>query len=258
MAKKECFRKHSKKKVEERRCSECTDVADCMVYSIDMSGKTVTSENTPVRKGCFGNYQAVISSPRKCGVCMDIEECIYETEIRNALDVMRLNDEPSCKKGCFRDFRADIQRERKCARCVDFDECTWPSDMQKEELVGESRAAKLDQGKRQYSLIIPGMMEIMLPKMDKDSDGYWHPIYANPSSHIIEIRYTGTVNEQITINSDNINTAHFTYTLVDPTIPDDEPVEPEGQKPTSSTDTSPNWRNKGKTCMNKTESSFCG
>ena len=77
------------------------------------------------------------------------------------------------RKGCFRDFRAEIQRERRCERCVDFDECTWPSDIQKEELVGKSRAAKLDQGKRQYSLIIPQMMEIMLPKLDKNSGGYW-------------------------------------------------------------------------------------
>ena len=173
MAKKECFRMHNNKKVKERRCSECTDVVDCMVYSIDTPGKTVTSENTPVRKGCFGNYQAVISSPRKCGVCMDIEECIYETEIRNALDVMRLSDEPSCKKGCFRDFRADIQSERKCIRCVDFDECTWPSDIQKEELVGESRAVKLDNGKRKYSLIIPSMMELLLPTLKKDHLYYW-------------------------------------------------------------------------------------
>lgn len=79
--------------------------------------------------------------------------------------------------------------------------------------------------------------KVTIPWAAKDTDGYWHPIYANPSSHIIEIKYTGTVNEQIGINTDNVNTAHFTYTLVDPTIPDDEPVEPEGQKPTSSTDT---------------------
>ena len=84
-----------------------------------------------------------------------------------------ISENTPVRKGCFRDFRADIQRERKCARCVDFDECTWPSDIQKEELVGESKADKLDQGKRQYSLIIPQMMELMLPKLDKSSDKYW-------------------------------------------------------------------------------------
>ena len=78
MAKKECFRKHSKKKVEERLCSECTDVIDCMVYSIDA------------------------------------------------------NDESE-----------------------------------------KPNAVKLDNGKRKYSLIIPQMMEVMLPKLDKNSDGYW-------------------------------------------------------------------------------------
>ena len=34
-------------------------------------------------------------------------------------------------------------------------------------------AVKLDQGKRQYSLIIPQMMEIMLPKLDNGDDNYW-------------------------------------------------------------------------------------
>ena len=34
-------------------------------------------------------------------------------------------------------------------------------------------AIKLDKGKRQYSLIIPQVMEIMLLKRDKNSNGYW-------------------------------------------------------------------------------------
>lgn len=79
--------------------------------------------------------------------------------------------------------------------------------------------------------------EVTIPWAAKDTDGYWHPIYEDSSSHLIEIKYTGTVNEQIGIDTDNVNTAHFTYTLVDPTVPEDEPVEPEGEKPTSSTDT---------------------
>lgn len=79
--------------------------------------------------------------------------------------------------------------------------------------------------------------KVTIPWAAKDTDGYWHPIYADPSSHLIEIKYTGTVNEQIGIDTDNVNTAHFSYTLVDPTDPEDEPVEPEGEKPTSSTDT---------------------
>ena len=78
MAKKECFRKHSKKKVEERRCSECTDVIDCMVYSIDANN---------------------------------------ESEKPNAV--------------------------------------------------------KLDNGKRKYSLIIPSMMDLLLPALKKDHLYYW-------------------------------------------------------------------------------------
>ena len=64
---------------------------------------------------------------------MDIEECIYETEIRKSFEV----DLSTAVHGV------------------------------------ESKAVKLDQGKRQYSLIIPQMMEIMLPKLDKSSDEYW-------------------------------------------------------------------------------------
>ena len=34
-------------------------------------------------------------------------------------------------------------------------------------------AVKLDQGKRQYSLIIPQMMDVILPRLDKSNDNYW-------------------------------------------------------------------------------------
>lgn len=76
------------------------------------------------------------------------------------------------KKGCYGNYQAGIARERRCHSCLDFPDCAT------ETTVGNLvqpvvAAAKLDQGKRQYSLIIPQMMEIMLPKMDKDSDGYW-------------------------------------------------------------------------------------
>ena len=51
MAKKECFRMHNKKKVKERRCSECTDVIDCMVYSIDANDESEKSNAVKLDTG---------------------------------------------------------------------------------------------------------------------------------------------------------------------------------------------------------------
>lgn len=76
------------------------------------------------------------------------------------------------RKGCYGNYRTEISRERRCHNCCDFSDCATESTISNLEQPVVA-AAKLDQGKRQYSLIIPQMMEIMLPKMDKNSDGYW-------------------------------------------------------------------------------------
>ena len=75
------------------------------------------------------------------------------------------------KKGCYGDYRAEIARERKCHGCSDFPECATESTISNlaQPVVA---AVKLDQGKRQYSLIIPQMMEIMLPRLSQDNDNY--------------------------------------------------------------------------------------
>jgi len=78
------------------------------------------------------------------------------------------------KKGCYGNYQAEIARERRCHGCLDFSDCTTEATVSKlVQADARAKAVKLDQGKRQYSLIIPQMMEIMLPKMDKNSDGYW-------------------------------------------------------------------------------------
>jgi len=61
-----------------------------------------------------------------------------------------------------------ITLDRDCALCDARQECKTASPFEQVQ-----PAAKLDQGKRQYSLIIPQMMEIMLPKLDKSNDKHW-------------------------------------------------------------------------------------
>ena len=93
----------------------------------------IISENTPVRKECFGDFQKDIHAVRKCGVCMDFEECKEETDIRKSFEV----DLSTAVHGV------------------------------------ESKAVKLDNGKRKYSLIIPSMMDMLLPALTKDHLYYW-------------------------------------------------------------------------------------
>ena len=79
------------------------------------------------------------------------------------------------KKGCYGNYQAEISRDRKCHGCCDFPECTIETITRSNAVIEKPVAAavKLDNGKRKYSLIIPQMMEVMLPKLDKNSDGYW-------------------------------------------------------------------------------------
>lgn len=75
------------------------------------------------------------------------------------------------KKGCYGNYRTEISRERRCHNCCDFLDCTIESTISNLEQPVVA-AAKLDHGKRQYSLIIPQMMEIMLPRLSQDNDNY--------------------------------------------------------------------------------------
>lgn len=60
-----------------------------------------------------------------------------------------------------------ITLDRDCALCDARQECKTASPFEQVQ-----SAVKLDQGKRQYSLIIPQMMEIMLPRLSQDNDNY--------------------------------------------------------------------------------------
>jgi len=75
------------------------------------------------------------------------------------------------KKECYGNYQAEISRERRCHDCCDFFDCTTESTISSlaQPVIA---AVKLDQGKRQYSLIIPQMMEIMLPRLSQDNDNY--------------------------------------------------------------------------------------